>query len=281
MKLLAAAGFARVKPAAISSRKPGGWRFPLRRPIYALSLALCAFGRVAATQAPQALNATVSDFGSSFTFSAPPICPGCVETEFGFLNLEDGNYVPAIISIALPTGHTDVNFIVNLLDSEAPNSKRATQFGNRLDFVVRQQVATKGNFALTLAPRGTIFVRGTDGGRAGLVAAGQDSWGKDQVIVNLIWTGAIGVSAANPRSDYLTQFDYTRALQERGTALFLGFQQEHSGGDESAATEVGVVIPFRNGQVELASQQLNLNTNPQVQFQANFIVNWGKVFGRK
>jgi hypothetical protein len=146
---------------------------------------------------------------------------------------------------------------------------------------MRQQVATKGNFALTLAPRGTIFVRGTDGGRAGLVAAGQDSWGKDQVIVNLIWTGGIGASASNPRSDYLTQFDYTRSLQERGTALFLGFQQEDFGGAESVGTEVGIVIPFRNGQVELASQQLNLSTSPQVQFQANFIVNWGKVFGRK
>ena len=227
------------------------------------------------------MNATVSDFGSSFTFSPPPICPGCVETELGFLNLEDGNYIPTILSIALPTGHTDANVLVNLVDSEAPQSDRNTQFGNRFDFVVRQQVLSKGNLALTLAPRGTIFVRGADGGRAGMVAAGQDSWGKDQVVLNLIWTGAIGVTAANPRSDFLTQFDYNRTLHQRGTVLFLGFQQDDFGGAESVSTEVGIVIPFRNGQVELATQQLNLNTSPQAQFQANVIVNWGKLLGRK
>jgi hypothetical protein len=42
-----------------------------------------------------------------------------------------------------------------------------------------------------------------------------------------------------------------------------------------------VAIPFRNGQVELSTQQLDLNTKPEWQFQARVIVNWGKVLARK
>ncbi len=235
----------------------------------------------ASAQSSQPLNATVSDFGTSYTFSPPPICPGCIETELGILHLEDGDFVPAIVSVGLPFGHTDMSVLVNLLDSEAPLSRRITNFGNRVDFVVRQQVVTKGNFVCTLAPRGAVFVRGTDGGRAGLTAAGQDSWGNDQIVLNLTWTGGIGVNDGNSRSDYLTQFNYNRALQSRGTMFFLGLQQEDISGDESLGTEAGLVIPFRNGQVELAAQQLNLTTNPQAQFQANVIVNWGKLFGKK
>jgi hypothetical protein len=49
----------------------------------------------------------------------------------------------------------------------------------------------------------------------------------------------------------------------------------------TAGTEGGLVIPFRSGQVELSTQQLNLNTNPEVQFQARAIVNWGKVLARR
>jgi hypothetical protein len=246
--------------------------------VYILVLSL---GRMALAQASQPLNATVSGFGTSFVFSPPPVCPLCVETELGYLHLEDGNYIPGIVSIALPRGHTDVSALANLLDSEAPQSRRVTHFGNRFDFVVRQQVASKGNVVLTLAPWGTVFVRGGDGGRAGLAAAGQDSWGKNQVILNFLWTAAIGVSAANPRNDFLTSFDYSRTLQDRGTSWFLGFQQDDASGSDSSAIEEGFVIPFRNGQVELAAEQLSLNSSPQAQFQARVIVNWGRLFARK
>jgi len=41
------------------------------------------------------------------------------------------------------------------------------------------------------------------------------------------------------------------------------------------------VIPFRNGQVELESAQLALNTKPELQLQARVIVNWGQVFSRQ
>ena len=41
------------------------------------------------------------------------------------------------------------------------------------------------------------------------------------------------------------------------------------------------MLPFRNGQVELESAQLDLNTKPQLQLQARVIVNWGQVFSRK
>ena len=133
-----------------------GWRTPAQAH-FTLVLALVLLCHDATAQSPQPLNASVSDFGTTFVFSPPPVCPACLETEFGFQHLEDGNFVPAVLSLALPKGHTDVNALVNLLDSEAPQSHRTTHFGNRFDFVVRQQVATHGGFELTLAPRGTVF----------------------------------------------------------------------------------------------------------------------------
>ena len=229
---------------------------------------------------PQPLNANVSDQGTSFTFS-PAICPGCVEAELGFQNLQDVNTLPVVLTVALPRGRTDASVLVNALDSEAPGSKRVTHFGNRFDFIVRQQVAATGGFLLTLAPRGTVFDRDGDGGRAGLTLDPQYTWGKNSVAFNLTWTGGIGISGANPQSDYLTSFDYTRTLANIGTAAFVGFQQEDADGYQTMAIEEGFVIPFRNGQVELATEQLNLNTSPEAQFQARVIFNWGKVFGRK
>ncbi len=232
------------------------------------------------SSAPQPLNASVSDFGTTYVFSPPPICARCIETELGFLD-QDGQYLPLVVSFApLPTP-TDFNVLVNLLDSESPGDRRATHFGNRFDFVIRQQAYSKGGFVLALAPRGTVFVRGGDGGRAGATAAPQYSWGRNLAVLNVSLTGGVGVSADNPRSDYLTSFDYYRTLDKRGTAFFLGAQQELAAGQETADTEEGVVIPFRNGQVEISTQQLNLNTSPEAQFQARVIVNWGKVFARR
>ena len=117
--------------------------------------------------------------------------------------------------------------------------------------------------------------------RLRMAAAGQDSWGKNQVILNFLWTAAIGVNAGNPRNDFLTSFDYSRTLQDRGTSWFLGFQQDDASGSDSSAIEEGFVLPFRNGQVELAAEQLSLNSSPQAQFQARVIVNWGRLFARK
>lgn len=230
--------------------------------------------------ASQPLNGTVSGFGTSFVFN-PPVCPGCVETELGVLTLQDGRYIPAILTVAPPWGSLDASVLVNVLDSEAPHSARATHFGNRVDFVIRQQVLSKANFVLTVAPIGTVFVRAGHGGRAGATIAPQYTWGKNQAVANFTWTGAIGVGAANPRSDYVTQFDYARTIQQRGSSWFVGFQQDDSAGSETMGIEEGLVLPFRNGQVELATQQLSLNTDPAVQVQARVIVNWGKLLGRK
>jgi hypothetical protein len=247
---------------------------------------LCCFactrfsGSQQSSSPPQPLNASVSDFGTTYVFSPPPICARCIETELGFLD-QDGQYLPLVLSIAPLRTQTDFNVLVNLMDSEWPGNHRVTHFGNRFDFVVRQQAFTKGGFVLTLAPRGTVFVRGTDGGRVGATAAPQYSWGKNQAILNLTWTGAVGVSAGNPRSDYLTSFDYYRTVDPRGFALFLGVQQEDSAGQQTADTEEGVVIPFHNGQVEISTQQLDLNSSPEWQFQARVIVNWGKVLAKK
>lgn len=240
------------------------------------SISLGASAQQAAGSQP--LNASVSDFGTTFVFSPPPVCAGCLETELGFESLEDARYIPSVATLAFPRDHTDASILLNLLDSESTPHGRVNQFGNRLDFVVRQQVVAKGGFELTIAPRGAVFIRAVDGGRVGATLAPQYAYGKNLAILNLTWTAGIDVSINNPRSDYLTSFDYYRTLQSRGAAFFLGLQHEVAAGQQTIGIEQGLVLPFRNGQVELETAQLNLNTGLQVQVQARVIVNWGQLF---
>jgi hypothetical protein len=232
-------------------------------------------------QPPQPLNASISDYGTTFIFSPPPICTQCLETELGFQSVGDGRYLPVVVTVAPFASKTDFTVLVNMLDSESPATGRVTHFGNRFDFVARQQLFSKGIFTLVAAPRGTVFVRGVDGGRAGLTAAPQFSWGNHLAAANFTWTGAVGVSSANPRSDYVGAFDYFRTLTQKGAALFLGFQHEATAGRQTAGVEEGLVMPFRNGQIELETAQLNLNVQPAYQFQARIIVNWGAILARK
>jgi len=164
----------------------------------------------------QPLNASVSDYGTTFIFSPPPICSRCLETELGFQSLSDGRYVPTVISVAPFATNTDFSVLVNLLDSESPGNDRTNQFGNRFDFVVRQQVLSKGGFLLTMAPRGAVFTRGPKAGRAGATAAPQYSKSDNLIAANITWTGGIGTSATNPSSDYQGFFDYFRTLDKGG-----------------------------------------------------------------
>jgi hypothetical protein len=230
---------------------------------------------------PQPLNASVSDYGTTFIFSPAPICPKCVETELGFESISGGSrYIPTVVSVAPFKSNTDISILVNLLDSESTAGGRTTQFGNRFDFVIRRQVLQKGGFLLTLAPRGALFTR-DGGGRAGATAGPQFSKGNNLVAANFTWTGGIGGSATNPKSDYQGFADYFRTLDKRGTAFFLGFAHELTAGQQTVGTEEGLVIPLRNGQVEVETAQLDLNTQPQWQFQTRVIMNWGKVLARR
>jgi hypothetical protein len=254
-----------------------------------LAAALLAIAGTASSQTPsqppaptpQPLNASVSDYGTTFIFSPPPICSKCVETELGFQSVTNSHYIPTVVSIAPFKTNTDFSVLVNLLDSESANGDRATQFGNRFDFVIRQKVLQKGGFLLTFAPRGAVFTRNGGVGRAGATIGPQYSKGNNLIAANFTWTGAVGTSAANPRSDYQGFADYFRTLDERGTALLFGFAHELTAGQQTAGTEEGLVLPFRNGQVELETAQLDLNVKPEWQFQTRVIVNWGKILFRK
>lgn len=231
--------------------------------------------------APQPLNASVSDFGTSFVFSPPPICAGCVEAELGLLSLDSGRYLPAVLSVAPFPTHTDFSVLVNILDSGTTSGKRTTHFGNRFDFVVRHQLLRRGGFVLTLAPRGVVFTRDLEGGRAGGTVGLAYGRGNNLGVINLTYTSAIGSSPANPKNNYQGSFDYYRTLNPKGYAAFIGLQHETSTGNpQLVSTEGGIVIPFRNGQAELATEQLSLNTHPTWQFQARVIVNWGRIIGR-
>ena len=138
----------------------------------------------AASPIPTQLNGSVSDYGTTFIFSPPPICPKCLETETGFQSVSDSRYLPTVTTIAPFNAKLDFSVLVNLLDSESPGSDRATNFGNRFDFLARQQVLQKGDFLLTLAPRGAIYTRGVNGGRAGATAAPQFSKGENLIAAN-------------------------------------------------------------------------------------------------
>jgi hypothetical protein len=233
--------------------------------------------------APTALNASISDFGTSFVFDPPVICSGCIETELGFESLSstDGRFMPAVLTVAPLKTHTDFNVLVNGIDSELVGGRRITQFGNRFDFVIRQQVLQKGGFLLTVAPRGTAFSRGIQGGRAGGTVAPQWGRGNNLIAANFTWTAGVGVSAGNPRNDYVGGADFFRTLDHRGTTLFLGLQHEATAGQHTIGSEAGLILPFRNGQVELASQQLDLSNSVAWQFQARVIVNWQNVLRKR
>jgi len=252
--------------------------------LFILALASAALSQAPSQPpaSPQPVNGSVSDYGTTFIFSPPPICSKCVETELGFQSINTSSqYIPTVISVAPFKSNTDFSVLVNLLDSESAGGDRTTQFGNRFDFVLRQQVLQRGGFLLTVAPRGAVFTRGSGGGRAGATAAPQYSKGKNLIAANFTWSGAIATSAANPKSDYQGFADYFRTLDEKGTTLFLGFAHELTAGQQTAGTEEGLVIPFRNGQVELETAQLDLNVKPEWQFQARVIANWGKILSRK
>jgi len=246
--------------------------------LFAVAGAGCQAQQQAASSQP--LNASVSDFGVSFAFS-PPICAGCVQTELGFQSLEDGRYAPAVVTIAPAWLHADASVLVNAADSEVFGTRRITHFGNRLDFALRGKVLDHDGLALTLAPWGTAFIRGVQGGRAGAALLPQYTRGNNQFVAQFLLTGAVGISAGNPRTDYIGAFDYTRAIGQRGYAFFAGLQHEITAGEQTVGIEQGMIVPFRDGQVELAAQQLTLNADPAMQFQARVIVNWGRVLARR
>jgi len=233
-------------------------------------------------QGNQPLNATVSDFGTSFIFSPAPICSGCLETELGLLSLEDGRFLPAVITAAPFNSNTDFTVLINTLASESSNGHRTVHFGNRFDFVVRQQVLAKNGFVFTAAPHGTIFTRGADGGRIGGTMALQYGKGRDIGVANFTFTRVINMNGGNPKNDVLSAFDYYRMLGNKGFAAFAGFAQEAAtGSPKTWGIEQGLVLLFKNGQMELAVEELNLNVKPVWQFQARVIVNWGKILRRK
>lgn len=229
----------------------------------------------------QPLNSSVSNFGTTFVFSPQPICSRCVETELGLFVLDGGRFLPVAFSLTPFSSKTDFSVLVNLLDSQIVNGERTRHFGNRFDFVVRHRLLQREGLVVTVAPRGAVLIRDQEGGRLGVTLAAQYGWGKNLGVVNLTYTGAVDSSPTNPTNHYQASFDYYRTLSEKGLAVFAGFQHEFSTGNPQAiGTEGGLVLPFRNGQVELASQQLTLNTDLTWQFQARVTVNWGKLLGR-
>jgi hypothetical protein len=225
-----------------------------------------------AQAAPQPLNGSVSDFGTTFVFSPGPICRRCFEAELGIASVADDRSLPAVLTWA-PFDRTDFSLLANLAESSAPSGKRTTHLGDRVDLVVRRKVFDSNGFLLSVAPRGTIDLRDDRGGRAGGTIAGQYAKGNGILVGNLTLTGGVVSSPVNPRLDYQASFDFFRALDHRGTAVFVGFQHEASTANHPQwSTEEAVVLPFPDGQVELATQQVSLNLQLAWQVQARVVL---------
>jgi hypothetical protein len=241
---------------------------------------LLFFGQISFAQSSnqaQPLNANVSGFGTSFVFSPAPVCSGCVQTELGFSGANGGRFLPFVFTAAPPKSRTDFTVLVNVLDSQLSSGGRTNHLGDRFDLIVRQQVVNKGGLILTVAPRGAFFVRNTEGGRVGATFAGQYGKGKNVGVINLTMTRAVRNTMSFSQNNYQGSFDYSRNIGSSGLAVFAGFLHEaQTGATGAVGIEQGIVLPFKNGQIEFAAEQLNLTGKVMFQFQARIIVNWNK-----
>jgi len=105
------------------------------------------------------LNASVSNFGTSFVFGPQPVCRGCVETELGFASLEEGRFLPRLS--ACPAFEQ-----YRLLGAGERSGQPG--IGRQQNDPLRQSVRLRGPpegasarraGSLSIAPRGVVFTR--------------------------------------------------------------------------------------------------------------------------
>ena len=249
--------------------------------ITALCMVQTAATRSQQPSSPQPLNATVSDFGTSFAFS-PPICAGCVR---------DRARVP------LPPGRP-------LCPGGAHRGSRlAARRCKRARQCARFRGPARTPFHPLRQPPGLRHSRKSAwtamawcsrlrrGAQPSSAASRADAPGlslsRSSPSARTRSSASLASrerSASRPETRApitWKSFDYTRSIGERGYNIFAGLQHELTAGEQTIGIEEGMTIPFRNGQVELATEQLTLNTDPAVQFQARVIVNWGKLLSRR
>jgi|SRR5579872_1321721 len=226
-------------------------------------------------------NNLVSDFGTSFTFSVPPVCPGCVEVETGIARTSELFSVPAVLTIAPLNSHTDFTVLFNSFQNSSVSGRRVNQTGSELDLVIRQQVFASEHLTVAIAPRAAIFTRGGLSPRFGAALGVQYGRGPNTLVVNSTLTGTASPVIGNPSLDYLTSGDYYRALGSKGYSIFAGLQHEIFSQTQIASFEQGLVVPVKHGQIEFNLQELGINGRTVLQQQVKLILNTGKIIGKK
>ncbi len=220
------------------------------------------------------LNASVSNFGTSFTFGPSTICKGCVQTELGTLSIERSHTISSMITVA-PFTRTDVSISSNLLESTSSNGKRQSALGKRVDVIIRQSVPAGKSIAFTIAPR-FASADGASGIGGSLVA----QYVKNQIVTvfNATAIQSPSESAYIPRLDEQLALNVSRMLGSRGASVFTGAYARNADDSETVGLEGGFVYPFRNGQLEFATEYLNTAGVTSWQYQMRVTKNWGKWF---
>lgn len=223
------------------------------------------------------LNASVSGFGTSFAFGPAPISQGSFESELGSVYLSNSRYFPVVLTFAPFGEENDLSIMANVLDIETDASGHtATYFGDRAMVIFRQNILREESFSCTLAPAGTLFLRDTHGGALGGAVALRYVQGNNQFVGNI--NGMIPVAGTDADANYQVAVDYSRALSESGYVVFFGVQNIYIPGNASTfGIEQGVVLPFRDGQLEFAAEQFSPVSDIAWQFQVRVVVNWGRV----
>lgn len=240
-------------------------------------LFLVAFSMQFALAQTAPINSSVSNFGTSFVFGPTPIGKNHIEGELGCTSLDDQRLLSSAITLAPFSTRTDITVLTNLLESEMPVGRRTTHSGSRVDIVMRNLILEQNGFALGVAPRASFLIRNESGGRVGATIAGQYNTGNNLYVANLTATAGVKNSASNPSRDYIGAFDYYRTISTAGAAFFVGCQYEKpTNALRTISIEQGLVIPLRDGQVEFAIEELNINLRTVLQFQVRVTLNFGK-----
>ena len=199
----------------------------------------------------QALNGDISDIGTSFTFSANPICAKCVELEVG-ASVERGIKVqPEIVGTYGIGKIADVTALIS---------------DNQVSVMGRLMLLNRNRFTITVAPMYSRITNVSNSSLLGGAVALSYEQNKNIYVFNAL---ALQSTSGRVDNNRLVSFNYFRTISNSGYALFAGLQRDAA--LNISNVEQGVVIPFRHGQLEFEIEEQDVG-NPVFIGQVRFIV---------
>ena len=191
----------------------------------------------------------------TFTTDTSITAPGTLELEFGGTHARGFFSLPAVWKFTPDTNlavfrQTEFSVGFDALTRITTDGRSLTQFGDRIGFAFRRPLYQGENLSMALAPLGLIYLRGSKGGRLGLLMIGTLHGGQHAVVLNVAWSSATSPSKDNPR--HLVDFmgDYTYSLAESGFwsrwTVYAGYLLEKASGVESLfSLEQGLTFRLR------------------------------------